>query len=283
MDIRSSSVSSTHVAIPTTWSEFRKSEPDARDEMIRGIASAVFSDEELVEDGGQLGSASSTTLAGLAALITSYEKETTFTTRCWHAVKGFFGVGDEWSNIQSLREEQNRLLGENLIATLVKSSANTVEGYQKEITQFLGKRSVTQPILDRALFHLVSSNEAEAADKTKILPALLEKGANPNRFYPTTVEDLQVLYAIPDGLAKGVRSATAFGMYVLSKNATKEGVAQFTLRSGGLSKGYLAEPKVNAPFTVYLPFVMLRTLPVTAFLKPDTQKALGLLDQEKAI
>lgn len=276
--------------IPTSWSEFRNSQNPKS--TIDAVAKERFT----------LGSE---TIKNLNSLISSYRTDNTFTTRCWHVIKGVFGAGDEWNSIQSLEEARNRLLSESLIAKL--GGFNTQNALNNTIRQFLSvdcvllSKNEQQQVLDRALFHCVSSKGNEMYSE-EILKALLEKGANPDQFHP--LEDAIPGYQLAQkdkneysGKLSVVTGATAFGMYVVSGKVTREGVAAFLQRTTG-SKGYIGEPRVTTAPRLFDKMLLVlptswiatpstgqgRTIDsVKAFLTQGQQEALGLQDQEKAI
>lgn len=286
-----SSHQTTH--IPSTWADFRNLPNEQRNKIIQGIAQERFSEEEAQPMYGQISSAEKNTLANLQQLITAYRQENTFTTRCWHAVKGFFGVGCESREVQRLEKELDRLQSESLISSL--QSCNTEEELKTQIEKFFATSDIhKQTVLDRALFHLVTSLEV---NQDQVLKVLLEKGANPNRFYPLDHPSFVFVQQKREALDQEnnespltgsgvIKEATAFGMYVLSENASKGGVTQLKQRSGGLEKGYVEEFELSTVPRVFKKIQTILSLssfgnvkaivPVTGLLTSSQKVNLGL-------
>ena len=277
--------------VPTSWNTFRTKAPGSRNHIIHQIATSRFN----IGEGNIL-------IQNLGNLINSYRQENTFTTRCWYVLKSVFGAGDEWNSIQNLTHQYHRLLAESLVE-------NIKDGYIKKnvlefLTQFTNKSSMKEnaallrEVMDRALFLVASSDFKEISNHDLILEALLEKEANPNRFYPldqaiqTHIQKPNSAIAIIDqekvSRYKAIRAATAFGMYMLSDGATL-----FTARADK-NKGYICEPKAIAagpsflrrlfnvlPFSITVPQLRrwepTMTVPVTEFLN---QERLGWINQQ---
>ena len=203
-----SSSSQVTQEIPVTWDAFRRLPNNTRENIIQNIAKNRFTGASQIQTTDALGN--------LQQLLGNYRTENTFTTRCWHVVKGFFWIGDESREIQSLEKERDRLLGETLIASF--QGIDTEKGFKKQMDDFfisgVGSGMDKQSVLDRALFHCVSADL-----DIGILKALLEKGANPNRFYPVDdkikkyLDDLKNTSSVRMLLPNTITAATAFGIY----------------------------------------------------------------------
>lgn len=260
---------------------------EERDKTVRALATVHFSAQptKLRED----------LLVTLQNTVAHYKENFSFMERCWHVIKGVFGYGNEWSTIRSLREQELRLKAEDWIANKLKNfdpNNGSIDDilpprprYRHPVLWRTPKRialdaknkeqdALRQEVCDRILLQVSSE---DIPHRNEIMKKILEKGANPNRFYPVSSIDLRLLNnQLTHENIKNVRSATAFGMYVLSQNASSEGVEEFTKRSGGLGKGYVEEVENRIPFSTYLPFTQRRTLPVTQFLKEGDKHKLGL-------